>query len=93
MFGKLVLLDPIGLWRDDAPVANWLIAAPEDIPALLFADPGCDAAQAMFALPDDPDERADAIIAATWTLGCTAKFVWPSGSRSFPAAASHHEPT
>jgi pimeloyl-ACP methyl ester carboxylesterase len=81
MFGKLVLLDPIGLWRDDAPVANWMMTAPQDLPALLFADPGSEAAQAAFALPEDHVERADAMAAATWTLGCTAKFVWPVPDR------------
>jgi pimeloyl-ACP methyl ester carboxylesterase len=81
MFGKLVLLDPIGLWRDDAPVANWMMTAPQDLPALLFADPAAPAAQAMFALPDDHVERADAIAAMTWALGCTAKFVWPIPDR------------
>lgn len=81
LFGKLVLLDPIGLWRDDAPVANWMMTAPEDFPALLFADPSSEAAQATFALPEDPVERADAIAAMTWAMGCTAKFVWPVPDR------------
>jgi pimeloyl-ACP methyl ester carboxylesterase len=81
LFGKLVLLDPIGLWRDDAPVSNWMMTAPEDLPALLFADPSSDAAQATFALPEDPTERADAIAAMTWAMGCTAKFVWPVPDR------------
>jgi pimeloyl-ACP methyl ester carboxylesterase len=81
MFGKLVLFSPIGLWRDDAPVTNWMMTAPEDFPALLFADPACAAARAMFTLPDDPAARADAIAAATWAMGCTAKFVWPVPDR------------
>jgi pimeloyl-ACP methyl ester carboxylesterase len=81
MFGKLVALNPIGLWRDDAPVANWLMTPPQDLPALLFADPGCEAAQAAFALPADPGAMADAIAAATWAMGCTAKFVWPVPDR------------
>jgi pimeloyl-ACP methyl ester carboxylesterase len=77
MFGRLVVLDPIGLWRDDAPVANWLMAGPEELPALLFADPASEAAAAMLALPEDPVAMADAIAAMTWAMGCTAKFVWP----------------
>ena len=81
MFGKLVLFAPIGLWRDDAPVTNWMMTAPEDFPALLFADPAGEAAQAMFTLPEDPAARADAIAAATWAMGCTAKFVWPVPDR------------
>jgi len=81
MFGKLVVLAPIGLWRDDAPVANWMMTAPADFPPLLFADPSSDAAQATFALPEDPVARADTIAAATWAMGCTAKFVWPVPDR------------
>lgn len=81
MFGKLVLLAPIGLWRDDAPVANWLMTAPQDLPALLFADPGSEAAQAMLALPEDHTAMADAIATLTWAMGCTAKFVWPVPDR------------
>jgi pimeloyl-ACP methyl ester carboxylesterase len=81
MLGKLVMLAPIGLWRDDAPVANWMMTAPADLPALLFAEPGSETAQAALALPEDHAERADAIAAATWTLGCTAKFVWPVPDR------------
>jgi pimeloyl-ACP methyl ester carboxylesterase len=81
MFGRLVVLDPIGLWRDDAPVRNWLMTAPADLPALLFADPSSPAAQEMFALPEDPGAMADAIAATTWAMGCTAKFVWPIPDR------------
>ena len=58
MFGRLVLLDPIGLWRDDAPVVNWLIAAPADLPKLLFVDPDAPAVQARFAPPADPGAAA-----------------------------------
>jgi pimeloyl-ACP methyl ester carboxylesterase len=76
-FGKLVLLDPIGLWRDDLPVTNWMMTPPAELPALLFADPSSAEAEASFAGPEDEHERADAIAITTWTLGCTAKFVWP----------------
>lgn len=81
MFGKLVVLDPIGLWRDDAPVTNWLMTPPQDLPALLFADPASPAAQAMFTLPEDHAAMADVIAATTWAMGCTAKFVWPVPDR------------
>ena len=81
MFGRLVLLDPIGLWRDDAPVRNWLMVAPADLPGLLFHDPSSPAAQEMLALPEDPGEMADTIAVMTWAMGCTAKFVWPVPDR------------
>jgi pimeloyl-ACP methyl ester carboxylesterase len=81
MFGKLVLLDPIGLWRDEDPVANWVLTAPQDLPALLFADPASPEAQAVLTLPPEDDARADAIALTTWSMGCTAKFVWPVPDR------------
>jgi pimeloyl-ACP methyl ester carboxylesterase len=80
-FGKLVLFDPIGLWRDDVPVGNVLMAAPEELPALLFADPAGPAAEAMFTLPTDQGARADVIAGLTWAMGCTAKFWWPVPDR------------
>ena len=80
-FSKLVLLDPVGLWRDDAPVANWIAAAPAELPALLFADPAGEAAQALLALPEDPDALASAQAAMVWNLGATGKLCWPIPDR------------
>jgi pimeloyl-ACP methyl ester carboxylesterase len=77
LFERLVVLDPIGLWRDDAPIANWVAAAPEELPALLFHDLESDAARAALTLPEDPDAKLAANAAHSWPLGCTAKFVWP----------------
>src|SRR5262245_41922216 len=30
---RLVLMDPIGLWRDDAPVTNWMLLSPQEMPS------------------------------------------------------------
>ncbi len=57
------------------------MTAPQDLPALLFADPSSPEAQAMFTLPEDHTQMADAIAAMTWAMGCTAKFVWPVPDR------------
>jgi len=75
--GGLVLLDAIGLWREDAPIVNWVATAPEQLGALLFHDPEGEAARAALTPPEDPDAAAVAIAATTWAIGCTAKFVWP----------------
>jgi pimeloyl-ACP methyl ester carboxylesterase len=77
LFSHVVLLDPIGLWRDDAPVANWISAAPQDLPGMLFADPTGEAAQAMLALPEDPEALASAQAQMVWNLGATGKLCWP----------------
>lgn len=78
---KLVLLAPLGLWREDAPVADYMNTPPQELPALLFADPSGPGAQAMFAMPDDPELVVAIQAAFVWALGCTGKFVWPIPDR------------
>jgi pimeloyl-ACP methyl ester carboxylesterase len=75
----LVLLSPIGLWRDDAPIrlVEMVTGPPEELPSYLFTYPESEAARALMALPDDPDKIPAAIAQATWNIGCTAKFAWP----------------
>jgi len=79
MFSKLVGLAPSGLWRDDAPIgiADLYIAPPPTIPSFLFKHPEAPAAQAMFAMPHDPELIPTIVGLAVWTLGCAGKFMWP----------------
>jgi pimeloyl-ACP methyl ester carboxylesterase len=81
LFSHAVLLDPVGLWRDEVGVANWIAAAPSELPARLFADPTGPAAQAMFTPPDDPAAAVDGVAALVWAIGCTGKFLWPIPDR------------
>lgn len=74
---KLVLIDPIGLWRDDAPVTNWMLVAPLELPQYVFREPAGAAATALFALPEDREAAALAKTRLMWAMGCTGKFVWP----------------
>ncbi|HYW26034.1 MAG TPA: alpha/beta hydrolase [Terriglobales bacterium] len=79
LFSKLVLLAPIGLWRDDAPIrlAEMVAGPPEETPGYLFAHPESDAARAVLALPDDPALIPRAVAQGAWNIGCTTKFAWP----------------
>jgi pimeloyl-ACP methyl ester carboxylesterase len=77
LLGRVIVLDPIGLWLDAHPVANWTAMGPEELPALLFHEPDGEVARAMFTPPDDPEAAIAAIVGLTWTIGCTSKFVWP----------------
>jgi pimeloyl-ACP methyl ester carboxylesterase len=70
---RLVLIDALGLWRDDAPVRNWMIMPDDTLRPALFADPAGSAAEGFFAQPVEPEPRADRI----WALACSAKFMWP----------------
>jgi pimeloyl-ACP methyl ester carboxylesterase len=68
LFSRLVLLAPLGLWRDDAPIplVEMVSGPPEKVPDYLYAHP-------VQALPGDPA----AIAQSTWNVGCTTKFAWP----------------
>lgn len=81
LFAKLILLDPIGLWRADLPITNWMTTPAADLPALLFKDPQCAAATAMSTPPTDPAVATTATANMIWALGCTGKFVWPIPER------------
>ena len=74
---QLVLIAPVGLWRDDSPVRNWMILPEADLRAALFADPSGACADTFFAQPAEAEPRAERI----WALACTAKFVWPIPDR------------
>ena len=74
---RLALIDPVGLWRDDTPVKNWMATAPQDLGPLLFADPTGPAAQMMATPPPDPETGIQMALRTTWSLACTGKFVWP----------------
>lgn len=78
---RVVLLDPIGLWRDDHPVANWIATPPDKLPGLLFHDPGAPAAKAMLQMPEDADLAAAATAGLVWSFGSTGKFAWPVPDR------------
>ncbi len=78
---RLVLIDPVGLWRDDHPVKNWMILSEQARKAALFAAPDGDAARRFFAVPADPEGRVEALSQFVWAQACTGKFVWPVADR------------
>jgi pimeloyl-ACP methyl ester carboxylesterase len=74
---RLVLLDPIGLWRDDAPVTPYMLLAPQQLAATLFSNLDAAPVQEFLKVPSDPKEFAVRTADTIWSLGCTGKFVWP----------------
>ena len=79
--GRLVLIDPVGLWRDDLPVKNWMILNDKARRPSLFADPEGEAARRFFDVPSDPAERVDTLAQSIWAQACSGKFVWPIADR------------
>ncbi len=76
---KLVLIAPVGLWRDDAPysVADWCALDFEEIMDTLFYDRHAPRVQRRMAIPEDADEAALWNRDFIWTIGCTSKVIWP----------------
>lgn len=76
---KLVLIAPIGLWREDAPytVASWCALDADEIMDALFYDRSHpDVVKRM--TPPSSRKAADLWqINFIWTLGCTGKVIWP----------------
>jgi pimeloyl-ACP methyl ester carboxylesterase len=74
---RLVLMDPIGLWRDDTPVTQYMLLRPEDLVTTLFENMDAEPVREFLVVPEDPDEFAVQTADAFWALGTTGKFVWP----------------
>ena len=74
---KMILLDPIGLWREDAPVAQYMLMPPEQLVATLYKHLDAPAVQAALQMPTDPKQVAVIVADLVWALGATGKFVWP----------------
>ena len=74
---RLALIDPVGLWRDDLPVKNWMIMSNADLRNALFAAPTGEVAEKFFGLPTENTARIDAQVGFIWSQACTGKFVWP----------------
>jgi pimeloyl-ACP methyl ester carboxylesterase len=83
---KMVLLDPIGLWRDDAPVTQYMLLPPDKLVATLFKKFDAPPVQKFLQMPTDPKELAVVTADSIWALGATGKFVWPipDKGRSMP---------
>ena len=72
--GRLVLLAPLGLWRDDEPVADMFAVRFPELPDLLFAD----RAVAERVLPGTAAELdVETHVRRAQAMTTVAKFTWP----------------
>ena len=78
---RLVLMNSLGLWLDEAPIADFFILTPEERAQSLWYDPESEAAKAALATPQDPEERMDADLSRIEALAIVGKFVWPIPDR------------
>ncbi len=71
---KLVLLAPVGLWRDDHPIPDFSGVPMSALPGLLLADPDGPLA-AMLPAPDPSDPEA--MLQGYLTVASILQFIWP----------------
>jgi len=78
---KLVLIDPLGLWRDDLPVSDYLLLPPEKQNELLIGDPANEAVQAKVAVPEDQQQMIDQMLGRMMSVAGASHFIWPIPER------------
>ena len=71
---KLVLIAPIGLWRDDHPIPDISTITPSQLPGMLLADPNGPVAS-MLVMPDPNDPEA--LFEAAMGMASILQFTWP----------------
>lgn len=82
LFSRVVLVAPAGLWFPEHPVSlDFIAGPPQALPGVLFHDPTCAGARAMFTPPADPAAAIEGTVGLVWAIGCTAKFLWPVPDR------------
>ena len=74
---KLVLIDSLGLWRDDYPMKDPLGMPRDSVTEATFFDAEGEVALSLTTAPEDPDAKNDYLIQDTWAKACTSKFTWP----------------
>ena len=78
---KLVLIDAMGLWRDDAPVEDHLLVSPQKLIKLLFHDPSKPEVAAKLAMPTEREAMNAAIVNRFGALASTSHFIHPIPER------------
>lgn len=74
---SLVLVGSLGLWLDEAPIADIYVMTPEERAKATWHNPASEVAQAYMAQPEDPMAKKEAELANIEALAATGKFIWP----------------
>ena len=86
---NLVLIAPLGLWRDDVPIPNWMIMTPQELAQLIFHDLDGPVATEFVTPPEDEEERIEARLSFVWSYACTGKFAWPIPDKGLKKRIHH----
>lgn len=74
---RLVLIAPVGLWRDDTPIPDIFTMGPGAMAPLVWHDLEHPVAKAMMTPPETQEQTAQAMLGRAQSLAATGKFIWP----------------
>jgi pimeloyl-ACP methyl ester carboxylesterase len=79
--GKLVLIDALGLWNDNYPVADHLLSTPAVQTAMRFHNLENAAVAQEISVPTEPDKVQAALVKRFLALSSTSQFIHPIPDR------------
>lgn len=74
---RLVLANPVGLWRDDEPVLDFFTLSPEKLLPYIVHDTEAKAVKEAFAPPETAEEQMEAVYERLQSFSTAGKFLWP----------------
>ena len=83
---KLVLLNPFGLWLDEAPIPDLFVMTPGELKRATWAGPPAEATPAN-GKPAAPDKAA--MIRRYRNFGAASRYLWPIPDRGFRKRARY----
>jgi len=78
---RLVLANPVGLWRDDAPVLDFFVLGPDQLLPYIVHDPESAAVREAFPTPQSPDDMIEMMYQRIQSHASAGKFLWPIPER------------
>jgi pimeloyl-ACP methyl ester carboxylesterase len=72
-----VLVNAVGLWLDEHPVADFFAMTSTQLATALWHDPQSDVARALMAVPQDENAQREAYLIRMQHLATAGKFLWP----------------
>ena len=91
---RLVLANPVGLWRDDAPVLDFFVLPPDQLIPYIIHDPESEAVRQAFPVPDSQEAMAEMLFQRMRSFTSAGKFLWPIPDRGLKRRIHRiHAPT
>jgi pimeloyl-ACP methyl ester carboxylesterase len=78
---RLVLANPVGLWRDDEPVLDFFVLSPEQLAPYILHDPESEELRGQFPMPQSQDELIEMMFQRMQSLSAAGTFLWPIPDR------------